>query len=68
MTRFKDFSYFYIIWAIIQFAYHIFVKPTLSIWLDALLVLTLGLSASISIPFTILVDFGSSFFTLYWTN
>ena len=51
-----------------QFGYHIFIKPTLSFWLDVLLILTLGLSASISIPFTILVDFGSSFFTLYWTN
>ena len=68
MDRFRDFSYFYMLWALMQFCYQIFISPGVNIALAILYVLTLGGSGGISIPFQYSVDFGSSFFTLYWTN
>ena len=68
MERFRDFSYFYMLWALLQFSYQIFLAPTLNLILVFINVLTLGASVSVSVPFQLMVDFGSSFFTLYWTN
>ena len=68
MERFRDFSYFYMLWALWQFIYTIFLMPTINIILTLLLFLTLGGSIGVSLPFQLMVYFGSSFFTLYWTN
>ena len=51
MERFRDFSYFYMLWALLQFCYSIFIAPTVNATLITLSFLTFGAAGGIAVPF-----------------
>ena len=67
-ARFKDFSQYYMLYAIGSFVYFVFLDPvitSLMVWSG---VFTLGASYVVNIPYWLSTRFGSAFFGLYWTN
>ena len=68
VERFKDFSIYYIFWALAYFDFTLFIDPMITATLGLTSAATFGLGTLLLIPYEIFSHYGAAFFTLYWTN